>query len=58
MNTRGLLEQLLRSGSDMLSGQSGRDQPFARDPALGRAIRYLVPRAVEELIVDRRLYRR
>jgi nicotinate-nucleotide adenylyltransferase len=26
--------------------------------AAGRAIRYLVPRAVEELIVDRRLYRR
>ena len=26
--------------------------------ATGRAIRYLVPRAVEELIVDRQLYRR
>jgi nicotinate-nucleotide adenylyltransferase len=29
-----------------------------RRVAAGRAIRYLVPRAVEELIVDRRLYRR
>jgi nicotinate-nucleotide adenylyltransferase len=29
-----------------------------RRVAAGRAIRYLVPRAVEELIVDRQLYRR
>ena len=29
-----------------------------RRVAAGRAIRYLVPRAVEELIVERRLYRR